>query len=103
MIYAIPPRQSLEKDTHSYYDNFLTEEEINTVLAMPEWLNADEACVGGQSSNQIHNKDMRSTKVAWIGLTPKTAWLWEKISNKVADVNNRFFKFNDIINNSSCI
>lgn len=93
MIYPIPPRQSIGKDFCAYWDNFLSNDEINKILAMQEWFNVNDASVGGSSNSYEINKQIRETQVAWLGLNQENAWLWEKISNVVADVNNQFFKF----------
>jgi PKHD-type hydroxylase len=90
MIYQIPPRHSKGKDSHAYYENFLTNDEINRILAYPEWLNYQAASVGGSGS--IETK-IRKTDVGWLGLTSETAWLWEKITTIIADVNREYFKF----------
>lgn len=93
MIYPIPPRQSLGKDETAYWQGFLTEEEINKILAFPEWLNQHDAAVGGANGQTVLNKDIRTTNVSWIGLNENTAWLWERLSNVIADVNAQYFKF----------
>ena len=94
MIYQIPPRNSIGKDTHAYWENFLTNEEINKILARPEWLNIGNACIGGSGGNSQINKDIRTTDIGWLGLTPETAWIWEKLTNVIANANQQYFKFN---------
>lgn len=93
MIYPIPPRQSKGKDFTAYWEGFLADEEINKILAMPEWLKANDACVGGSGEHSEVNKNIRTTDIGWLGLTQDTAWLWEKLTNVIADVNCQFFKF----------
>jgi PKHD-type hydroxylase len=93
MIYSIPPRQSKGKDFTAYWEGFLTDDEINKILAMPEWLKANDACVGGSGDHSEINKNIRTTDVGWLGLNHETAWIWEKLTNVIADVNNQFFKF----------
>jgi PKHD-type hydroxylase len=93
MIYPIPPRQSKGKDFTAYWEGFLSDEEINKILAMPEWLKASDASVGGSGNNFEINKNLRTTDVGWLGLSPETAWLWERLAGVFADVNSQFFKF----------
>jgi PKHD-type hydroxylase len=93
MIYPIPPRHSVGKHFTAYWENFLTPEEINKILAMPEWFNTADACVGGSVVANEVNKHIRTTDVSWLRLNQDTAWLWEKLSNVIADVNSQFFKF----------
>jgi PKHD-type hydroxylase len=93
MIYPIPPRHSKDKDFVAYWEGFLTPEEINKILAMPEWLSVNEAGIGGSGGSSTVDKNIRRTDISWVGLRPDTAWLWEKLSNVIADVNRQFFKF----------
>jgi PKHD-type hydroxylase len=93
MIYPIPPRHSVGKDTHAYFEKFLTDDEINKILAYPEWLNNHKAAIGGANENGTINKNVRETDVAWLGLTTDTAWLWEKLTCIAADANRQFFKY----------
>jgi PKHD-type hydroxylase len=93
MIYSIPPRHSVGEDFVAYWEGFLTKEDINKILAMPEWLNVAEAGIGGSGGNSAIDKNIRRTDISWVGLRPDTAWLWEKLSNVIADVNRQFFKF----------
>lgn len=96
MIYPIPPRHSIGKDTHAYWENFLSEVEINKILSYPEWLNSGEAKIGGVVENVagVSNPDIRKTDVSWLGLTPETVWLWEKLTSVIANANQQYFKFN---------
>lgn len=93
MIYPIPPRHSIGKDFLAYWDGFLTEEEINKILALPEWLNTEKASVGTAGISNEVVTSVRSSTVGWIQLTPETQWLWQRITNVIADVNARYFKF----------
>jgi PKHD-type hydroxylase len=93
MIYPIPPRQSKGKSQTAYWENFLTTEEINKILAIPEWLNVQDACVGTSTDFEI-DKRLRTTDVGWLYSNEYTVWIWERIANVVADVNSEFFKFN---------
>jgi PKHD-type hydroxylase len=73
--------------------DFLTPEEINKILAMPEWLNVTEAGIGGSGEHSEINKNIRTTDVGWVWLNQDTAWLWERLAGVIADVNAQFFKF----------
>jgi len=93
MIYPIPPRQSKGKDFTAYWEGFFTAEEIDKILAIPEWLNVGEAGVGGSGNQFEINKNIRTTNISWLNLNQETAWIWEKLANVIADVNSQFFKF----------
>jgi len=94
MIYPIEPRNPYGKDASAYWDNFLTDDEINQILARPEWLNSQKGEIGGQTnSNGEVNAEKRTTDISWLTCTPETVQLWHKISNVVAEVNRTFFHF----------
>jgi PKHD-type hydroxylase len=92
MIYPIEPRNQHGKDASAYWDNFLTNDEINQILARPEWLNSQKGSIGGQTdSGGEVNAEKRTTDISWLTCTPETAQFWYKISNVVAEVNRTFF------------
>jgi len=89
MIYPINPVNGFGKEEMAHWDGFLTEEEINLLLAQPEWLATETACVGDGNVNN----DIRKTQVSWIGQKPELLHIWEKMAKVVAEVNRRFFQF----------
>lgn len=96
MIYQIPPRNFAGKDICAYWDNFLTNDQINHILALPEWFNSTDASVGGQArrpEDTAIDQDIRSSKVAWLHYNDETSGLWERISDVIAEVNSEFFHF----------
>jgi PKHD-type hydroxylase len=92
MIYSIPPIQIFGNDECAFWEGFLTDHEINKILAMDEWIKTEKAYVGLQENFEI-NPTKRKTDVAWIGLNSETAWLWEKLSKVIGQVNSQFFRF----------
>jgi PKHD-type hydroxylase len=96
MIYAIPPRHTRGKDMVAYWDDFLSPEKIDHILAAPEWLNLSKGVVGGQINSvadSVVAPDIRSSKVAWMHLNRDNEGLWDVISKVVAEVNSEFFHF----------
>ena len=69
-------------------------EDINLILAQPEWLNLQDGCVGSFSGTSEVNERIRASQIAWIGAKPELHHIWEKLANAVAEVNRRFFHFN---------
>ena len=93
MIHPIPPRNIIGKDYVAYWEDFLSDQEINRILTAPEWDSLENAVVGGQDDNSVLNTDIRTSEVAWMR---KNAWnepLWERLSTVVAEVNRRYFHF----------
>jgi PKHD-type hydroxylase len=96
MIYQIPPRQPSGKDFSAYWDNFLSRDEINELLSMPEWLNSSAGSVGGQQVNlegASITEEIRSSSVSWLNLDNRTSKYWDKFSKVIAEVNSDFFQF----------
>ena len=93
MIYPIPPRAIPGKDNLAYWEGFLTPEDINLILAQPEWLKLQEGCVGGSGNTSVVDATIRASQIAWIGAKPELQPIWEKFSVAVAEVNSRFFHF----------
>lgn len=77
----------------AYWEGFLTHDEINLLLAQPEWLKLQDGCVGGSGGSSEVNEHIRASQVAWIGAKPELQTIWEKMSIAVAEVNRRFFHF----------
>lgn len=92
MIFAIPPRASKGQEELAFWDGFLTEAEINFLLAQPEWLQVEAGYVGG-TAGAVLDTQVRNTKVGWIGPKPEMQGLWDKLSKVVAEVNQRYFRF----------
>ena len=90
MLYPVPPVNGFNKEDMAHWDGFLTDAEINLILAQPEWLRTEHACVGAGAVNE----DIRRTQVGWVGNKPELLPIWEKLSKVVAEVNRRFFQFN---------
>jgi len=93
MIYPIPPRAIPGKDHLAFWEGFLTPEDINLLLAQPEWLQMQNGCVGGGGPEMRVDESIRSNQVAWIGAKPEIQHIWEKLATAVAEVNRRYFHF----------
>lgn len=93
MIYPIPPRAIPGKDYLAFWEGFLTPEDINLILAQPEWLKLQDGCVGGASGASEVNESVRASQIAWVGMKPELLPIWEKLASAVAEVNSRFFHF----------
>jgi PKHD-type hydroxylase len=92
MIYPIPPRNTPGKDHLAFWESFLTPEDINLLLAQPEWLNLQAGCVGGSGPADV-NAAIRESQISWLGAKPELQPIWEKLAVAVAEVNRRFFHF----------
>ena len=93
MIYPIPDRTNYGQEDLALWDGFLTQEEINFILAQPEWLQTEAAYIGGSGEGAEVNPEVRDTKVGWIGMRPEMEPIWAKLAGVVAEVNRRFFRY----------
>jgi PKHD-type hydroxylase len=93
MIYPIPPRNIPGKEQLAYWEGFLSDEDINLLLAQPEWLNLQTGFVGGPNETNTVDESVRASKIAWVGMKPELAQIWEKLAIAVAEVNSRYFHF----------
>lgn len=92
MIYPIPPVNTFGKDQYAYWESFLTEDELNYLINSNNFLDNKPAEIG-LGENGIINKNVRSTKVAWLQLTHENKEIWDKFSRVIAEVNSRYFHF----------
>lgn len=92
MILAIPPRTNHGQDDLAFWDGFLSEDEINFILAQPEWVQAETGCIGGKDGGVV-DSTVRESKVGWIGAKPEMEAIWMKLAGVVAEVNRRYFKY----------
>lgn len=93
MLYPIPPRAIPGKDYMAYWEGFLTPEDINLLLAQPEWLGLQDGSVGGSGGGNEVKEHIRASQISWLGVKPELLPIWEKLADAVAEVNRRFFHF----------
>jgi PKHD-type hydroxylase len=93
MLYPIQPRNSSGKDDTAYWEGFFSEEELDKILALPQWHEQQEAVVNGDADIGIIDNNIRRSQTAWLQVTSETEWIWRKIANVVGGVNSTFFRF----------
>jgi PKHD-type hydroxylase len=77
----------------AYWEGFLSDADINLLLAQPEWLVLQDGCVGGSGGTSVVDASIRMSQVAWVGFKPELQPLWDKLAIAVAEVNRRYFHF----------
>jgi PKHD-type hydroxylase len=92
MIFPVEPRNFAGRDTFAYWEDFLSLEQINYILALPHWINTDRAQIGGPNGGTL-NEEIRRTNIGWMGVTEETLSIWKSIGNTISEVNRRYFHF----------
>lgn len=93
MIYSIPPRITYGQEEMAFWDGFLSEEEINFILAQPEWNLVDNGAIGSASGMSIIEPKVRESKISWMTVRPELHFLWDKFAKIFAEVNRRHFHY----------
>ena len=91
MIKEVPPKQHPTIEHTAYWEAFFSPEEIQKLLALPEWDSKTSAVVGADSGHNIINTSLRRSDIVWLNSSPETEWIWEKIVVAVSEVNRHFF------------
>jgi len=92
MICAIPPLECFGKQETAFWEDFLSEDEINLLLAQPEWLLMNNAAVGNGDLGVV-DANTRRSNVAWLANKPDVTHIYARIAGVVAEVNRQFFNF----------
>lgn len=87
----VPYKNTVGKDYYAYWENFLTDEDMNFLLHHPSWDAQQDALVGQTNDGGSVNKDIRRTKVGWLNFDQQNLHIWDKVSRVFAEVNSRFF------------
>lgn len=86
----INPKVPFNTEWCAYWENFLTEEEINFLIHHSSWNTKTSAKIGG-GNEQAYDSDYRRTNVAWFDFSPEHQTIWNKIKEVIATVNNQYF------------
>lgn len=88
------PRNPAGKTNIAYWENFLSDDDINKLLGLPQWHILESAKIGLSNTDQSTiDKDVRNSQVSWLSYSPETHDLWVKITSVIDEVNRRFFHF----------
>lgn len=92
MNYIFPPYESTNKSLVAYWEDFLTNEQINEILSVSEWDNLSPAQIGTNGNGTI-NKNIRETEVSWYKRNSTNGHIWEKLAHAATEVNRTFFRY----------
>ena len=92
MIFPIEPKNIIGRDSLAYWEDFLSLDQINKILALPQWLNTQRAQIGISGSG-IVDEEHRRTDVCWMDVNEETLPIWKSIGETISEVNRRYFHF----------
>lgn len=92
MNLLLPPKNKHGLAPYAYWENFLSNEDIKTILSLREWHITTQAEVGSTSAG-IVDKNIRNSKISWMGYTNDTVEIWNKILNVINMVNHQYFHY----------
>jgi PKHD-type hydroxylase len=92
MIAPIPPRTHTVEAPVAYWDSFLTQQDVDTILSLPQWHDCEPGQIG-KTNDGIIDTNIRNSGIVWFTPCEKTNHIWLKITNAIAEVNNQFFHF----------
>ncbi len=89
-IYNLAPSPSLSIPEISFatWSDGFSDEDINKIIGIGDNLAIKDAVVGGDLKVE---ETIRSSKTGWIGLTPETGFIYDKLAYIARQLNGQFF------------
>jgi len=76
----------------AYWENFLSDEDINYILSLPEWSEGSQAVVTGENK-EFESLKIRNSKTSWMPLNEEHEQIWAKIEQAFSQINRTVFGF----------
>jgi len=92
ILYPISPYNSPGKEYACYWEDFLTDDDLNYILSRPEWLTSENAGVGVQGKVAVEEQ-IRRTNISWMYPDENNTHIWDKISTAISIANSRYFNY----------
>lgn len=92
----ILPKNNINLTSCCYWEEFLTEEDIDKINSLPQWSNLRKGKIGGASGLDTVgniNNSIRETEISFMYFSEELKEIWFKISNTISEINSRFFNF----------
>lgn len=93
MYIKIPPRQTYGKEPFAFWEDFLTDEEINYLRDHPIWKEKEVAKIGGKNNSDCIDMNVRQSHVSWLEPDNENFLIFNKITSAIAEVNRKYFHF----------
>jgi len=88
----IPDKIPFNNEWCAYWEDFLSEDELNYLSNRPEWSTQSPGLIGGGSDNLV-DTSIRRSQISWLPFD-KDIKLYDKLAHVFAEVNSRFFHCN---------
>lgn len=92
MFVPIPPHLP-KRDTHAYAEDFLSSEDLEFLLNLPEWGEVTNGKIQTTFTQGQEDSNIRRTKIAWFYNTEQNKYIWDKLTPVIAEINAKFFEF----------
>ena len=79
-------------ERYAYWDNLFSKEECETIIKYGKSQKMQEGLVNNDDKTEIDNS-VRSSKIVFLNPNAETAWFYQRITESVLSLNDRFFKF----------
>lgn len=95
MNLLLPPKNKHGLAPYAYWENFLSNEDIKTILSLREWHMSKQAEIGPETTlaSGVVDKNIRNSRISWMGYNEETVNIWSKILNAVNLVNHQYFHY----------
>lgn len=91
--YIFPPSPNFNVSEHAFvtYRDAFNLDELNEIIRVCETLEKEDGILGDNNDSNV--LAIRRSKVAWLGLTNETEWIYNRMSLATRRLNGEFYKF----------
>jgi PKHD-type hydroxylase len=91
-FYSLNLKEQADPTRFYLVRNIFNEEELNYLSGIAKSAN-NHAVIGGHNKNQRLDKNIRVTRVNWIGPEKDYLWLYNRLAKNIERINEEFFNF----------
>jgi PKHD-type hydroxylase len=90
MILDLSLSQNVDTEKFTYWDNFLTDAQLDKILNEFDQNTPDQGLIGYRSDIS-YNHNVRSNKVCWLDRNINTEDIWQTLHSAITEVNEKYF------------
>lgn len=92
--FPVYPYNPPNKDSHAYWEDFFSPEELEKIASFPEWGALEEGKVNPDAPDSgVSDRNIRRSKISWLQQNNDNLFVWEKFSHVLGNINSQFFQF----------